>query len=194
MKKLAFFAVLIAPSVALGAVGARSGPAAARPAPAAAATATAGSGGAAKSAPNAARAASASKVLLFGGSGGAKSAASKADNNVEGNPCKEEYWGCMDQFCMSANDSGGRCACSNDSIKLDKEYESVVAAIETEVAEASRIGNEIEYGGELKQGKRGKSVLDSLAEDGDEEEDECGDDDIGCKIGAAKYSAAAKLC
>ena len=45
--------------------------------------------------------------------------------NIESDPCKLEYWACMDAFCMPSNSNGGRCNCSNDSIKLDKEYAQV---------------------------------------------------------------------
>lgn len=195
MKKLMVFAMLMAPISAFAAVASRpgaarrGGTAIAPAASSASSSALASSGGAAAPAPNAARAASTSKVLLFGGTSGTKSLESKADANVEGNPCKEAYWGCMDQFCMGANDNAGRCACSNDSVKLDKEYNAVMSAVETEVAKTAAVVDEIEYGGELNQGGRG----DSGQNDGAEKE-ECPPDDIGCKVGAAKYNAAVKLC
>jgi hypothetical protein len=88
-----------------------------------------------------------------------KTAASMAAQDVENNPCKKEYWGCMDQFCMMSNENGGRCGCSNDSIKLNKDYSDAI----------------------------GEKYTPSNT-------DECEDDDISCKIGAAKYSAATKMC
>ncbi|MDR1826126.1 MAG: hypothetical protein LBQ49_00355 [Rickettsiales bacterium] len=155
-------------------------------APAQAPAATGGAGGGAV----AARAAKKSSALFAGDT--PKIAASKAAG-IEGDPCKEEYWGCMDQFCIIDNDNGARCSCSNDIIKLDKEYNEVVAKVEAEINRASEIETQIEFGGEVevKKSRRRAAVVD--VKDGDEEE-ECGADDIACKIGAAKYNAAAKLC
>lgn len=160
---------------------ARGQAAAAGPAPGSAIAATAMAPKA-----NAARAASASKVLFGGGAKAPKIAASRADNDVDGNPCKEEYWRCMDMFCMSDIENGGRCACSNDSIKLDKEYKETVAAVDAELGKLSSIETEIEYGGEVSGQKGG--------ENDEDDEAECENDDIVCKIGAAKYNAAVKMC
>ncbi len=49
--------------------------------------------------------------------------------------CYDAYYGCMDQFCIPDNSNGGSCACSNDSIKLEKD----LAAIQETMAEANRI-------------------------------------------------------
>ncbi len=39
--------------------------------------------------------------------------------------CYDIYYGCMDQFCITDNESGGSCACSDLSIKYDKEFEEI---------------------------------------------------------------------
>jgi hypothetical protein len=139
---------------------------------------------------NSVRAASTKKVSTMP-TGSAKIKASFAPG-IEGNPCKEEYWGCMDAFCMSDNISGARCSCSNDSIKLDKEYNAIVAEIEEEIGKTEDIQNEVAYGADVRRTKR--TVIDFGEEEEEEEDEECGEDDIACKIGALKYTAAAKLC
>ena len=52
--------------------------------------------------------------------------------------CYDAYYGCMDQFCISENESGGSCACSDLSIKYDKEF----AEIQEILTEAERIATE----------------------------------------------------
>ena len=52
--------------------------------------------------------------------------------------CYDAYYGCMDQFCISENESGGSCACSDLSIKYDKEF----SEIQEILAEADRIATE----------------------------------------------------
>lgn len=49
--------------------------------------------------------------------------------------CYDEYYGCMDSFCISDNINGGSCACSNDNEK----YESELAEINQMLTEAERI-------------------------------------------------------
>ncbi len=49
--------------------------------------------------------------------------------------CYDIYYGCMDQFCITDNDSGGSCACSDLSIKYDKEFEEIKELL----AEAERV-------------------------------------------------------
>lgn len=52
--------------------------------------------------------------------------------------CYDIYYGCMDQFCMTDNESGGSCACSDDSI----EYEKQLQEIKDLLAEAERVSIE----------------------------------------------------
>lgn len=49
--------------------------------------------------------------------------------------CYDMYYGCMDQFCITDNDNGGSCACSDLSIGYNKQ----LAEIKELVAEAERI-------------------------------------------------------
>ena len=39
--------------------------------------------------------------------------------------CYDAYFGCMDQFCITDNTSGGACTCSDDSIEYDKELAEI---------------------------------------------------------------------
>ena len=52
--------------------------------------------------------------------------------------CYDAYYGCMDQFCMTDNENGGSCACSNKNA----EYENQLAEVQKIVAEAERISTE----------------------------------------------------
>lgn len=49
--------------------------------------------------------------------------------------CYDAYYGCMDQFCIPDNSNGGSCACSDESIKYEKEF----AEIQKTLEEANRI-------------------------------------------------------
>lgn len=49
--------------------------------------------------------------------------------------CYDAYYGCMDQFCISENESGGSCACSDLSLEYDKQF----AKIQETFAEAERV-------------------------------------------------------
>ena len=52
--------------------------------------------------------------------------------------CYDSYYGCMDQFCISENDSGGTCSCSDLSIEYDKKF----TEIQDILAEAERVATE----------------------------------------------------
>ena len=52
--------------------------------------------------------------------------------------CYDAYFGCMDQFCITDNASGGACMCSDDSIEYEKEF----AAIQEILDEANRLRTE----------------------------------------------------
>ena len=49
--------------------------------------------------------------------------------------CYDAYYGCMDQFCISDNESGGSCACSD----LNAGYEKQLTEIQDILQEAERI-------------------------------------------------------
>ena len=52
--------------------------------------------------------------------------------------CYDLYYGCMDQFCISDNENGGSCACSDLSIEYEKQF----SEIQSIFAEAERIASE----------------------------------------------------
>lgn len=52
--------------------------------------------------------------------------------------CYEAYYGCMDQFCISENENGGSCSCSDKNA----EYEKQLGDIQKTLAEAERINTE----------------------------------------------------
>ncbi len=39
--------------------------------------------------------------------------------------CYDAYFGCMDQFCITDNASGGACTCSDNIAEYDKEYDAI---------------------------------------------------------------------
>lgn len=52
--------------------------------------------------------------------------------------CYEQYYGCMDNFCIVDNENGGSCSCSDES----KKYEADLEKIRNTLAEAERISTE----------------------------------------------------
>lgn len=52
--------------------------------------------------------------------------------------CYDAYFGCMDQFCITDNASGGACNCSDNIAEYDKE----LAAIQDILSEANRLRTE----------------------------------------------------
>ncbi|MCL1892328.1 MAG: hypothetical protein FWF97_03535 [Alphaproteobacteria bacterium] len=49
--------------------------------------------------------------------------------------CYDTYFGCMDQFCISDNESGGTCLCSDEN----KKFEDSLAKIQKQLDEANRL-------------------------------------------------------
>jgi len=125
--------------------------------------------------------------------------------------CYNQYFGCMDQFCIADNENGGSCQCSDEAAK----YEAQLEDIRKILAEAERISTEevekiqaganadiIFNGGErvynddgsvVKAGKTTKISSSFLFdnEDSDEYEDEM---DVSSKSGRELYNAANQLC
>ena len=62
----------------------------------------------------AARAATTQKVVNTG-----TKVAAATTNTVVNENCKNQYYGCMDSFCMLDNTSGGRCLCSDRNADLN---------------------------------------------------------------------------
>jgi hypothetical protein len=94
-------------------------------------------GGALQAAPaggTAARAASSQRIISTAAAVkiGAKTVSEDYDDE-----CYVKYFACMDQFCVSENESGGRCVCSS-TYDL---YEGKMKTIEKNADEASRISS-----------------------------------------------------
>lgn len=49
--------------------------------------------------------------------------------------CYDAYYGCMDQFCISDNASGGSCSCSDKGVEYEKQFADIQKTLE----EANRI-------------------------------------------------------
>ena len=123
--------------------------------------------------------------------------------------CYNQYFGCMDQFCIADNENGGTCQCSDEA----KKYEDQLENIKKTLAEAERISTEeveriqaganadiIFNGGERiykEDGsvvKAGEKLKTSLFEEEEEEEEEFDEDDFADKTGRALYNSAHRLC
>ena len=130
--------------------------------------------------------------------------------------CYDAYYGCMDQFCISDNENGGSCSCSDKNA----EYERQLVDIQNILAEANRIsteevekiqaganadiifngtreydenGNVVSVDAKAKQSKAQKresllSLWDASYDDDDVT------DTIADKTGNALFSAAHNLC
>ncbi len=136
--------------------------------------------------------------------------------------CYDAYYGCMDQFCISDNESGGSCACSDLSISYDKQFAEIqeilseaerIATIEVEKvklgAQADIVftgSREYDEDGNLKEideigvDSKGKKRADLMAlwdaNSDDEDEDIFGASsvDFSALQGGALYRAADELC
>lgn len=138
--------------------------------------------------------------------------------------CYNSYYGCMDQFCLTDNASGGSCSCSDENAG----YEKQLANIEKQLSNANQIstievekikagaqadiifsgerqydaeGNVIQVGEQTEEQKRAdkKAKLEAVfnqIEDDEETEDESifETDSIANKTGDALYLAADDLC
>ena len=137
--------------------------------------------------------------------------------------CYDSFYGCMDQFCISDNENGGSCACSD----LNAEYETQLAEIKKILEQAEYIstvevekvqagadadiifkgtrqydedGNLIdvdELTEEEKKKQKRESLMALFEKSYDEDEDVFSDDsdeDIFSKTGAALHKAAENLC
>ena len=135
--------------------------------------------------------------------------------------CYDAYYGCMDQFCIMDNASGGSCLCSDLNADLEKQF----ASIQDTLTEAERIrtievervkaganadiifngtrrydanGNVI-YGDTHEQNKEEQrtnllSLWDDMSFDFDEDVFESSLENIAEKTGNALFAAADELC
>ena len=137
--------------------------------------------------------------------------------------CYNAYYGCMDQFCISENESGGSCACSD----LNAGYEKLFSEIQEILAEAERVATvevekvklganaDIVFAGTREYDEDGNlKELDEISEKNekaqkktdlmalwesnvlDEEDDVFGSDisNISDLTGDALYAAAEEIC
>ena len=128
--------------------------------------------------------------------------------------CYDKYYSCMDQFCISDNELGGSCTCSDDI----KKYEAAMDDIKKMVAEAERISLEevekvkaganadIIFKGNREYDADGNVIANKATKDKEEikknmwssfygDEDEEGDStDISSLHGEELYDAANELC
>ncbi len=137
--------------------------------------------------------------------------------------CYNAYYGCMDQFCISENESGGSCACSD----LNAGYEKQFSEIQEILAEAERVATvevekvklganaDIVFAGTREYDEDGNlKELDEISEKNekaqkktdlmalwesnvlDEEDDVFGNDisNISDLTGDALYAAAEEIC
>lgn len=135
--------------------------------------------------------------------------------------CYDAYYGCMDQFCISDNESGGSCACSNQNAEYEKQFAEIkemldkadyIKTVEVEKVQAGadadiifagtreydEDGNILELD-ELENKKSKREDLLALWDTNEDEEDEedifgDGGEDILTKTGDALRKAAENLC
>ena len=137
--------------------------------------------------------------------------------------CYDVFYGCMDQFCIADNESGGSCACSDLNADYEKQFAEIkeildkaehIRTVEVEKIQAGsdadiifggtrrydEDGNILDVGEltEAEKKKQKRESLMSLFEQNYEEEDEdiFADEgiDIFNKTGNALYKAAEELC
>ena len=135
--------------------------------------------------------------------------------------CYDEYYGCMDQFCISDNVNGGSCMCSNDNAKYEKELAEITdmlteaERVSTEEVEKIKLGAnaDIVFTGERKYDENGnviqlgsgskkdkdqkrQDLLAMFNTNFDEDDDDVfgSTDNIANKKGAALFNAANEIC
>ncbi|MBQ8255669.1 MAG: hypothetical protein IJY99_01750 [Alphaproteobacteria bacterium] len=132
--------------------------------------------------------------------------------------CYDAYYGCMDQFCISENDSGGTCSCSDLSIEYDKKFAEIqdilgeAERVATEEVEKVKLGAkaDIVFTGKREYDKEGNLVdVDDIGKNDkkhkdlmalwessydDSDEDEIDVADFSNLKGSALYKAAEELC
>jgi len=135
--------------------------------------------------------------------------------------CYDEYYGCMDSFCISDNINGGSCACSDNNTK----YEAELDEINQMLANAERIRDvevekiklganaDIVFGGKRTYDAQGNVVYNFGSQSGVnqtkeqkradllklfdtnlDDDDETDDDNIMDKTGVELFNAANETC
>ena len=143
-----------------------------------------------------------------------------AATGIYSQECYDEYYGCMDQFCISENINGGSCLCSNNNEKYESELEEIneilaeADRIKTVEVERIKLGADadIVFTGERKYDANGNVIQYSTVQKKDAApkinkkqealklfevnlfEDDEDDDDVMHKTGAALFAAADETC
>ena len=130
--------------------------------------------------------------------------------------CYNAYYGCMDQFCISDNENGGTCTCSDEAAVYNAQLEDIRKVL----LEAERIGTEevekvkagankdIIFGDgtrtynedgsvqSLADKEKDASMWKSIYDEDDEEntDEDWEDVDLSGKTGKALYTSAHELC
>ena len=134
--------------------------------------------------------------------------------------CYDAYFGCMDQFCITENASGGACACSDDIKKYDEELASIqeilneANRLRTEEVERVKAGADADiiFSGERRYDEDG-NIMDADEKTAEEEkadrrasllemfntsiydeEEESAVESMADKVGSDLYRAADELC
>ena len=144
-------------------------------------------------------------------SAGTKVRAKVEASGIYDEECYNQYFGCMDQFCISDNENGGTCQCSDDIAKYDAQLEEIrkilveaerISTEEVEKIQAGANADIIFNGGEriynddgsvVKAGTTTKVPSSFLYDEEDDEEDE-EEMDFSGKTGRELYAAANQLC
>ncbi len=144
---------------------------------------------------------------------GTKVRAKVEANGLYDEECYNKYFGCMDQFCIGDNESGGTCQCSDDISKYDAQLESIkktladaerISTEEVERIQAGANADIIFNGGErvynadgsvAKNPDKKSLTFSSLFDSDDEDEDDAFEEnEFYGKTGGELYSAANQLC
>ncbi len=123
--------------------------------------------------------------------------------------CYNQYFGCMDQFCIADNENGGTCQCSDDAAKYEAQLEDIrkilveaerISTEEVEKIQAGANADIIFNGGERVYNDDGSVVKAGITTkvstllSYDEEDEEDDEDDFSGKTGKELYNAANRLC
>ena len=128
------------------------------------------------------------------------SVAARTANSVIPEKCEQQFFGCMDTFCIMDNTSGGRCTCSDDGTKFDAEFANIKNEINTLNTKARATVNAIETATAVEKTqanttpqKKSRVSLDIFYQTDDDDEAEA-EVLIGDLTGHKKFDAAYDLC
>ena len=146
---------------------------------------------------------------------GTKVRAKVEANGLYDTACYEQYYGCMDQFCIADNENGGTCVCSDDAAIYDEQLEDIkktlaeAERISTEEVEKIQAGANADIifnggariynddGSVVKAGEKKKTnqiKFSSIYDFDEEDEDIWEDNDLSGLTGKELYSSAHRLC